>query len=224
MESITAAVICAGANRSRADSRRCCTTVPPARPWFCCLQPSALPCSFRTPIARYRSRPRDLDPFTQLFSLTTASSSSAMSVVAASAGSSTLNGASGSNSALSSSSGSGGSSKGKELTPDFLAELKKAFSKNIIKVRRVAAQRHRAGRRGGQRRGQAGRGAKPNTEPVRPIRVHGRRRVDCRVRFGRNATNASYECIHRHLIARPALRALLSALSRCLFCPSSLRT
>jgi hypothetical protein len=72
-----------------------------------------------------------------------------MSVVPASApsGTSTLNGASGGNAALSAT-GSGGAHKGKELTPEFLAELKKAFSKNIIKVRSRAAgcrQQQRAG-------------------------------------------------------------------------------
>lgn len=32
------------------------------------------------------------------------------------------------------SSGTGGLEKGREFTPEFLAELKKAFQKNIIKV------------------------------------------------------------------------------------------
>jgi FMN-dependent NADH-azoreductase len=56
-----------------------------------------------------------------------------MSVVASSSGgTSTVAGASGSNAALSNS-GSGGSSRGRELSAEFLGELKKAFSKNIIK-------------------------------------------------------------------------------------------
>lgn len=48
-------------------------------------------------------------------------------------GTSTLAGASQANGSMPSA-GTGGSHKGKELTPEFLAELKKAFSKNIIKV------------------------------------------------------------------------------------------